>query len=118
MVKKLNKDILRSGGTRVKKTRRQVTSIVTAVVVIACLATSAMAQQPSGPSIEETKAWLESEGLALMQARRVHSDAGTLTVAEEGVESLTLDNCGGRGDHARGIAYSFRTGCWTTRTAW
>jgi|SRR6185436_2589233 len=68
-------------------------------IVVALLpslrAAQAPAAVPPGPTMEETKTWLESEGRALMRARGIQQDRPRLRVStgEEHVDTLTLTDC-------------------------
>ncbi len=62
-------------------------------MVAAWVVTGEATAQQTGPSMDETKTWLESEGLDLMRARRVKSDNGTFTEVEDTIDSITLHNC-------------------------
>lgn len=67
------------------------------LAVAACLSTNAVAgqQQQAGPTMEETKAWLETEGRDLMRTRAIHLDSihAMLFVRDEQIETIILDNC-------------------------
>ena len=65
------------------------------LIVGSCVAVAAQSN-PNGPSMEVTAAWLESDGVALMQTSRVlrtDLSAGVTWVEWSGVPNLTLNGC-------------------------
>lgn len=72
--------------------------MMTAVGVMVMIAGSLQAQgvaQSSGPTMEQTQAWLEGEGRELMAANRMQTDQVHfgLTVGTDRVESFSLASC-------------------------
>src|ERR1700752_3849722 len=62
---------------------------------LACLTTNAYAAQQAGPTMDETRAWLASEGRDLMHVAASHLDtARNIKVQRrDSVDRIALDNC-------------------------
>jgi len=63
--------------------------------MVAGLWTGVAAQSPAGPTMEETRAWLESDGRDLMRVSRLQTDPIRLilSTSEERVDTMTLNAC-------------------------
>ncbi len=70
----------------------------TSLLIVAlgvCLTSLVTAQQQTGPTMEETAAWLASDGKDLMRGVRLQDDKVHLSIyhAEEQVDSISLTSC-------------------------
>jgi hypothetical protein len=65
------------------------------VALVVGVAVVVRAQPAPGPTMDETKAWLESDGKDLMHANRLQGDRQRLIVlaAEEHIDTITLTDC-------------------------
>lgn len=66
-----------------------------AAIGVAVVIAGAAVSAKGGPTMDETKAWLESEGRELLRANRLQTDLSRFAViaGTDTVETLTLDNC-------------------------
>ena len=69
---------------------------IAVLAIAACLSsTTATAQPAAGPTMDATKAWLESDGREMMRANRLQTDHVhfAVTAGTDEVESIALNEC-------------------------